>query len=109
MAERMVKHYRDLARKDLEAGIEVPGWKLSEPVPVRRIKDVSKAWDAINESGLLLATQFISACKINIGEIEELIREAGGLTAKAAKEKVNELLEDVIELDTRRPSLEKVK
>lgn len=99
---------RDVARERIRAGT-MEGYRLGKESEVREITDAAAALDLL--SGEIGMRDIIlgRACKMSIGTVEEIIRETKGGTWKDARQKVDDLLADVIERKTKKPSIEKVK
>lgn len=97
---------RDVARERIRAGA-MDGYRLGKESEVREITDTDAALTIM--SNVISPNRFMEACKVSIGKLEETVREYSDCTWQEAKSKVNDLLGDLIERKTKKPSIEKVK
>lgn len=86
LADRYVGALKSRAMQIIEAGGDVPGWKIKTSSGARRWVDPDKAIDAIN--GILPPDKFLDMRSVS--EVEKALR-ADGFTAKACKELLDPL------------------
>lgn len=96
---------KELLAQDPQA---IPGWKLKEGNTRREIKDAQEAFKLLARNNLIAADDFVSCCKVKIGEVEKKVASVSGMTKKETKEKINQLLAPVMETAQNQPSLEEV-
>lgn len=102
MVKRYVHAIESSFKTRVEAG-EVPGWKIESKPGNREITDAQKAYNALEPLGVT-HEDVLEACSLPIGAMEEAVRKRSGiksqtekrtvynLTAKEAKERVNDAL-----------------
>lgn len=106
MASAVIQAARAKAKEMLEAGLSIPGWKLS---PGRKTREVTKP-DVVFEraKGIGIAPEKFMACVgVGLGDLEKLTREATGLKGEKLKEQVSALLDGAVEVKQSARSLEK--
>lgn len=99
----LVDRLRDQARAELEAGRDVPGWKLTAGRKMRRITDAQAAFTKL--AVVLTAEQFAATCSVRVVALEAALRETLGWTAGETKARLADLLGDAMDEETSRPSL----
>lgn len=101
---------KDIARERIRAGA-MAGYRLGKEKNVREITDVSAAMELLVGEGLP-REKIMSACSMSIGDdggVSEVYRTIKGGTWKETREKIDTLLAGVIERQTRKAPIEKVK
>lgn len=98
--ERVIK---SILTKDPNA---IPGLKLEAGEERRTVSDVMRAWQMLRDAGKVSQAQFTSFLTFTFGAAEEAIKENLKLKSKnAAKDKLNEILGDVIVKKQNAPSI----
>ena len=95
------------AKAEILAGRPVPGWTLTEPMKVRSLPSVAKAWEALK--GVVSADEFMDLCRVGVGALQDLAREKKGWRAKDAKDEFNRLMGDAVGWEDRSGSLREAK
>lgn len=107
IVEKVIREIRrqskDLLDRDPEA---IEGYRLREGAERRSIRDVQEAFRRLAD--VLTPEQFAAACNVQIGRLEEVVREATGETAARAREIVEELLGDTIDRRPNEKSIDRV-
>ncbi len=92
----------------------IPGWQFRDGNKVRVVTDPIKAWSALQQH--MNATDFSTACRVVVGDLERTIWEAHQtndalpkMSQKEVKSLVSERLKDCIEVRQNEPSLVRVK
>lgn len=91
--ESVIYHAKEMAK----AG-PLPGFEIKERKGNREIKDAVAAFEALD---ILEPNEFLSACTIGVGKLEEAIATKQKISARAAKNLLNETLGTLV---TRGPS-----
>ncbi len=99
---------RDVAREMVTEGI-LTDYELGKPGSIREIADPKRAMSLLELRGELTRDEILDCAKLFIGKIEERLREKKKLTAKQARELVEETLSSVIERSEKKPALVRVK
>ncbi len=91
LASRWIPAIRAKAKKILQDGGSVPGWRLS----VRTIREVEleKAWFLLDD---VKSHDFLSACSVSVKSLEDLFHRIKGGERKANEKEFNERLKDAI-------------
>ncbi len=94
----MVKPFAwDEARKRIENGT-LTNFKLSKPSEKRDIVDPQRAIALLEMAGVATREAILSFCSVPLGKLEEAYRTAHpGLTWQECKDKINKVLQSVIE------------
>lgn len=95
---------RELLAEDPDS---VPGWELKPGNNIRKIDDVKDAFAILREKAGVTSEEYLSACKVTLGGLEQLHKSKTGLKGIKAKNAFNELLESVIGYQQNRPTLTK--
>ena len=92
------------AKEELRAGREVPGWGLTDAIPIRTLPNTEQVWAKV--SGVMDAAEFAALCKIGVGDLETELRKKLGWRAKDSRAEFGKLLGDAIVMKGREGSLE---
>lgn len=92
----------DEARQRISAG-QLTNYELSKPYTVRNIADSQRAISLLTLAGIRSREQLLAIADLPLGRIEEDYRKATGCTAKDAREKINAVLNTVLEKEERKP------
>jgi len=95
----------DEIRRRIQKGGMMEGWELGKEVEVRTIPSARRAISLLVLNGVLTREQILERCDLSIGEVEQEYRKQTGSTAKAAKEEINRILADAIEIEKRKPRI----
>lgn len=90
------------ARKRIGAG-QLTNYTLSKAYEVRSIADSQRAISLLTLAGIRTREQLLAIADLPLGRIEEDYRKATGCTAKEAREKINAVLNTVLEKEERKP------
>lgn len=104
IAEDVIEHVRAEAKRRLEAGETLPGWKLKPGAKKETIKDPDAVFARFCGAGGS-APQFMRAVSIAKGKLKDALKEATGLKGAALDAKLSELLDGLTETTTNAPSL----
>jgi len=106
LVDKMVKAVRtkakDLLAKDDRA---IPGWSLKPGSARRKITDVPAAFSRMTDAGISIL-ELMESSTLAVAKLEKLLR-GDGSSAKEARDKLAELLGELIETSTPEPKLEK--
>jgi len=94
-ADAVEKH----AKLMLKTGQKIPGWAVLERAGSRQVKDIMKAFQLVG----LPEQEFLKACSVKIGALDDIYAEQKGMKKAAAKKELKELLAEVTE--QRKPSV----
>lgn len=107
--EPMVKALMEHAREQLQADpSSVPGYELTPDIPIRTLPDVEAAWAAAEAAGIT-ADQFMLACSVSIGPLEEAMRKKFSWRAKDTRAEFGKIMGEAITMETKRGSIKRVK
>jgi len=95
LADKVVKSIREKAKRMIEAGTVIPGWKVSPGDTKRTITKPTTAFSIVAQAGA--TADELSACAtVKISELDKLYykkrKAADGLTAQKAKEELEQKL-----------------
>ena len=100
LADRVIREIRRQAKELLDRRPDaIEGYRLREGAERRAIRDVEEAYRRL--STILTPEQFAACCNVQIGRLEDVVREVTGETAARAREIVDEVLGETID---RRPT-----
>jgi hypothetical protein len=100
IAEKVIREIKRQAKDLLEEQPDaIEGYQLKQGAERRTIANAQEAYARL--SSLLTPEQFAACCSVQIGKLEELLREALGESMRGARQQLDELLGDVVE---RKPS-----
>jgi hypothetical protein len=80
---------------------------MSDGIPIRTIPDPTKAWEKVSHA--LSPEEFMSVCKISVGDLHAALQEHFKWPTKVAKAQFNDLLGDAIMMAEKSGSLKKLK
>jgi len=106
-AESVIQSIKDHAVAELQAGREVPGWRLGKMQTIRTLPDAAKAWEAA--SAVLDPAEFTEACKVTVGALQDVMAEKKRWSSREAKENFNAVMGSALVAGERRGSLERIK
>lgn len=95
---------QDEMRKRIERG-DMAGYVLGKPTDSRKIANVRRAIALLSLSKISNREQLLDLCSMPIGDVEEIYRKATGATWKDTRDKINKILESVIETEERLPKI----
>ena len=96
VVESFIEALKSEAKKRMQEGHEIAGYKLMPGRTSRSIDDPAVAFEKLG----LTNEQFLSTCKVSIPSIEKVFASVKGLKAKEAKAEVESLLGDCIQTKT---------
>lgn len=105
MGEALMEHAREQLLADPQS---IPGWYLTDDIPIRKLNDVEAAWAAAEAVGIT-AEQFMAACSVSVTPLEEAMRAKFGWRAKDTKSEFRKIMGDAITMETKRGSIKRVK
>lgn len=109
LMEPMGKVLLEHAREQLQADPDsIPGWYLTDDIPVRSLPDVETAWAAADAAGVS-AQEFMAACSVSVTQLEERMRAKFGWRAKDTKGEFNRIMADALASETKRGSIKRRK
>ena len=104
-AERVIDAIRDGARKMIEAGVSVPGWKLKPGAKTKKVA-AQAAWAKIGQQ--IGGASFAEACTVSIPKLAAGWKgQHPELSEKAARAAVESMLGDAVTETQNAPSLSK--
>ncbi len=105
MGEALMEHAREQLLADPDS---IPGWVLTPDIPIRKLNNVDVAWAAAESAGVS-AEQFMGACTVSIGPLEEALREKFGWRAKDTRNEFAKIMGEAITMETKRGSVKRAK
>jgi len=106
IAEDVIDAAKSEAKRRLLAGEEIPGRKLQAGKTTRIIERIQDAFELLCDDVTgLPVDSFVSSCTLSVAKLEESLAEALKLKGKAAKEKLAQVLGDIIQTKTTAPSM----
>lgn len=105
MLEALENHAREQLQSDPDS---IPGWHLTDDIPIRTLPDVETAWAAADAAGVT-AAEFMAACSVGVGALEEKMRAKFGWRAKDTKGEFNRIMADALASETKRGSIKRLK
>jgi len=110
IADPVIKSIRALAKDRLKESLDsVPGWTLSKPANVRTISDPFAVFKVLLDAKLITREQFLSDCvSVGIGDLEKALAKVNAMKPAQAKETVNSVCAEFIEVKQKEPSLEQL-
>jgi len=103
-AVKVIDACRDEAKRRLESGDTVPGWKLEANSPKASITNPTEVFRRFAELGGT-QEQFLPCVQVGKGELKEALRAVTKAKGKGLKEKLNALLDGCTESKPTSPSL----
>jgi CRISPR/Cas system-associated exonuclease Cas4 (RecB family) len=107
IVESFIEALRSEAKKRLQEGHEIAGYKLGAGRTSRSIEDHQEAFNRVSK--VIGENEYISACKVSVPSLEKVFATSTGLKPKEAKAKLEELLGDVLVSKTGEPIMTRVK
>lgn len=105
MLEALDNHAREQLQADPAS---IPGWYLTDDIPVRKLPDVETAWAAADAAGVT-AAEFMAACSVGVGALEEKMRAKFGWRAKDTKDQFDRIMAEALASETKRGSIKRRK
>ena len=105
IVETFIESLRSEAKKRLQEGHQIAGFKLQAGRTSRSIEDPEKAFERAG----LNPDQFLAACKVSVPTLEKIFATSNDIPAKEAKAKLEGLLGDVLISKTGAPSMVRAK
>ena len=109
VAESVIEAIRAETRLRLKAGTSIRGFELKAGRSTRTIENAEDAWCKIAHANILDAAEFAQCCKVSVSSLEKAIARNLKLKAKEGKEKLAELLGDVLSSKTSEPIMTRSK
>lgn len=106
LAGKMIEAIRSKAKRMLEDGVEIPGWKLKPGAVRESVSDVQKVFARVSALGVDAPT-FSAACSITKKNLKNIVKGATGAKGKALDEKLAEVLDGCTDSKQSAPSLER--
>lgn len=106
IAEDVIKSVRSKAKRMLDSGIEIPGWKLKPGNNVEKIKDVPVLFNRFSAIGGT-QEQFIGTVTVAKTKLKDAVRSVTGEKGKALDATIDFLLDGITESKQNAPSLVK--
>lgn len=103
MIETLANHAREQLQADPHS---IPGWYLSDDIPIRTLPDVETAWAAAEAAGVTPG-QFMAACSVSVTQLEERMRARFEWRAKDTRSEFNRIMESAIQMGTKRGSIKR--
>jgi CRISPR/Cas system-associated exonuclease Cas4 (RecB family) len=94
IAESVIEAIRSETRRRLNAGAQIRGWELKRGRSSRLIDKPEQAYGILSE--FLDPSEFAECCKVSVTSLEKAVTTKLQLKAKDGKEKLAELLGDVL-------------
>ena len=94
VAESVIEAIRTETRRRLNAGILIRGWELKAGRTTRAIENAQEAYEKLVT--VLDPSEFAQCCKVSVSQLEKAIVTHLKLKAKEGKDKLAELLGDVL-------------
>ncbi len=102
---KVVKNYgkqlEAVAKAKLQAGVEIPGYALTQGRKVFKVTDAQKAYSALQDTLYVTDYEFSECCSVSMGKLDALARElwqsmteTKGMTIAECKERLREMLEE---------------
>jgi len=107
IAESVIDAIRSETRKRLNNGAEIRGWELKTGRSNRTIENADEAYTKLAD--ILGAPQFAQCCKVSVSQLEKAIVTTLKLKAKEGKDKLAELLGDVLATKQSEPVMSRKK
>lgn len=92
------------ARKRIQDG-KMTDYVLGKEKKIREVADVRRAISLLTLSRVLSREQLLDIADLSVAKIEDGYRKTSGVSAKEARARVEKVLNSVIEITTRKPSI----
>ena len=106
-AEPVIEAIKQHAVEEIQAGRDVPGWRVGRAQVLRTLPDAAMAWDLAQS--VIPPEKFTEACKVSVTSLQDVMAEHCGWPNKIAKDEFNKVMGPAIVTGERRGSLERVK
>lgn len=103
-AEQTIAALRAEARRRLEAGQEIPGWRLKPGAWRERVLDARAVFDRLTAWGVT-ANEFTALCAVTKTNLKTLLQEKAGLRGAALEAALASVLEGLTESHPTAPTL----
>ncbi len=103
-AEQTIAALRAEARRRLEAGQEIPGWRLKPGAWRERVLDARAVFDRLTAWGVT-ASEFTALCAVTKTALKTLLQEKAGLRGAALEAALASVLEGLTESHPTAPTL----
>lgn len=99
MMEDFFKRLNKKALEFVQSGSSIPGYELMTRNSSRTLRDVASVWATVEEYGVD-QFEFLDKCRINVGDLDNLVKDASarGAKEKTVKEVHDKLTEDGLEV-----------
>lgn len=104
VAVKIIEACKDEAKRRIEAGDTLPGWKLKPGVTRETITDPQKVFDRFCDAGGT-TDGFMSAVSITKGKLKDALKAATGAKGKALDSQLDALLAEAVRHTDTAPSL----
>jgi CRISPR/Cas system-associated exonuclease Cas4 (RecB family) len=94
VAESVIEAIRSETRRRLNAGSLIRGWELKPGRTTRSVENADEAYGAL--SSVLDPSEFAQCCKVSVSQLEKAVVAKLQLKAKEGKDKLAELLGNVL-------------
>ena len=101
--EKAVELIREEIRARINAGVDVPGWKLTKGASRRSIPDAVLAYNKLSNS--LNVHQFLDCCNVGLGKLVQAVALSEGFTEKESEDEVKTKLGGAVMVSQDRASL----
>jgi len=109
VAESVIEAIRSETRRRLNSGSSIRGWELKPGRTTRTIENAEDAWCKIANAEILDAAEFAQCCKISVTSLEKAVVRNLKLKAKEGKEKLSEILGEVLATKQSEPVMSRTK
>lgn len=106
-AEPVIDAIKQHAVAEIQAGRDVPGWRIGKTQVIRTLPDAAMAWEQAQT--VIPPDKFTEACKVSVTALQDVMAEHCGWPSKVAKDEFNRIMGPAIVAGERRGSLERVK
>ncbi|HEX7652550.1 MAG TPA: DUF2800 domain-containing protein, partial [Verrucomicrobiae bacterium] len=104
VAEGVIAACREEARRRLNAGEIIPGWRLKPGQQRETITDPQACFDRCHRRGVPLIA-FLSAIAVKKCDLKELLRQATGLRGQALEAELDHVVDGITEVNLTQPML----
>jgi CRISPR/Cas system-associated exonuclease Cas4 (RecB family) len=109
VAESVIEAIRSETRRRLNTGSSIRGFELKSGRSSRTIENADDAFAKLHFAGILDAEEFAKCCKVSVPQLEKVVAHNLKLKAKEGKDKLAELLGDIISSKTSEPIMARSK
>lgn len=106
VAESVIQSCRDEAKRRIESGATIPGYRLKEGAKRETITDAQECFNRCSAIGVPLAN-FMDAITVSKGKLKEAVKLATGNKGKALDSTLSDILNGIVETKQAAPVLAK--